>query len=177
MIETESQLQLMIDKRRKIDNVTYEQLETHMEELFDKKDYRAFVICYLFLTYGFSNCDMDANITDDINDITKLDNYFVIRDLEIVEYYRKGCFVFSDDDPMFVESIITLFADQQYLLQIEDDRVLPYSIGRITKLATYNKLGEHLYWVVVRKHYSNNVKELCRLARTRGTRLKNCVVL
>ena len=176
MIETETQLQMMIDKKRKINDVTYDNLYDHMVELFDKGDYRSFVICYLFLTYGFSNCDMDAQLIEDKNDVTKFDNFYVIGN-DKIEFYRKSHFVFEDDDPMLFQSIIELYADQQFLLQVDDDRILPNSIGRITKTATYNKLGEHLYWVIVRKYYSNNVKELCRLARTRGTRLQNCVVL
>jgi len=171
----QKRLAVMMGKKRQADNVSYEDLMGHMEHQRLSKDYRSYVICYLMLHYCLGNKDLDCRLSDKTDPISDYDNHLVITE-DNVTFYRKGKLVFVNEDDNFVNSCCELFADQEYLLQVDDDRILGYSIGKCIQSDTYRRLGETIYFTVVRKHFQHDVKSLCYLAETRGTRINNMIL-
>jgi len=171
----QKRLSVMMCKKRQADDVTYDDLMGHLEHLRLSRNHRAYVICYMMLHYCLGNKDMDCRLTDITEPIDDKDNHLVITD-DAVVFFRKGQEVFKNTDEHFVASCCELFADQEFLLQIEDDRILGYSIGRCIKNSTYRCLGETIYFTIVRKHFQHDVKSLCFLAETRGCRINNMIL-
>jgi len=171
----QKRLAVMMGKKRQADDVTYDDLLGHMEHQRLSKNYRAYVICYLMIHYCLGNKDIDCRLSDISEPINPRDNQMVITS-DSVTYFRKGEKIFTSDNTDFVEALCELFASQEYLLQIDDDRILGYSVGKCIQNSTFRSLGETIYFTTVRKHFQNDVKSLCYLAETRGCRINNMIL-
>ena len=143
------------------------EMREHMNNLYDKGDYRAYAIMYLFLTYTVRNQDLIAKVVKSKKLSNETENFFIVGRKQVIylrnkyktaEKYGTKSHVITN--PKFHTAISKL----DYLLKPTDniDRVvkkITADIGGITE-STIAK-------IVLREN--NSMAGLSRVSRNRGT--------
>ena len=143
------------------------EMREHMNNLYDKGDYRGYAIMYLFLTYTVRNQDLIAKVVKSKKLSNETENFFIVGRKQVI--YLRNKYKTADKygskkhiitNPKFVTAIKTL----SDLLKPTDniDRV----IKKIT--ADIGGITESTILKVVLK-YSNNMNNLKKISRNRGT--------
>ena len=147
---------------------TLREMKNHMENLYRDGDYRGFCIMYLFLTYTVRNKDLIAKVVKSKKQTNNSDNFFIVG-RKRVTYLRNAYKTVSKygtkthviTNPKFVTAISHL----SDLLRESDN------IDRIIKTKVTAGIGSITESTIVKVvlKYSNNMNNLKRISRNRGT--------
>lgn len=139
-------------------------LTKRMNELYDKEEWRGFVIMYLMITYQVRNMDMMAKVVRSIKDTNDTDNWFVVGKSQVKwirnKYKTSSVFgqkIHTIKNKKFINAINNL---TQVLSPTENvDRVMKKITGGYTE-GTIAK-------IVLRDN--DSINGLTRVSKNRGT--------
>jgi len=174
----------IIDEKRFVDNavntIQYSWLIDHMNLKFDKAKYREYIINYLMLNYACRNADTDCIMLTE-SDFVCIDdseymkeNYLVILANGNIKWIRnrhKTRFdvpMYEISDERFKISVAKLMERSPFVFENGDgERIHARNLGRIILNATYNTLGQDIYFKIMKKHYRNDMEILLKLSESR----------
>jgi len=146
---------------------TLSEMKNHMENLYDKGDYKGYAIMYLFLIYNVRNLDLIAKVVKSKKQTNDTDNFFVLGKKHVT-YIRNnyktankyGTKLHLITNPKFLTAIKTL----DYLLRETDN------IDRIVKKITADigNINEGTIVKIVLRE-NNTMNGLRRISHNRGT--------
>ena len=157
---------------------TYTQLLDYLDNLFKSKKYLAYIINFLLINYSVRNRDCDTVITYDINNITKDDNYIHIRKLDVVfvrnvyktanKYKQKKHIIRSR---RFYRALTELNKKEgdALILNAKNERASEEAVGGIIQSLTIERIGEGGVFKILVKNANNNIDNLMKLSKNRGT--------
>lgn len=139
-------------------------LTKRMNELYDKQEWRGFVIMYLMLTYQVRNMDMMAKVVRSIKDTNDTDNWFVVGKSQVKWIRNKyktssvyGQKIHTIKNKKFINAINNL----THVLSPSDnvDRVMKKITGGLTEVTIAK--------IVLRDN--DSINGLNRVSKNRGT--------
>jgi len=159
---------------------SYEDLVDYMQMLYEKSKWTDYIINYLLINFNVRNKDLLFDIVrrKHLTKSDKTKNYIWLADAK-VEYIRNdyktaeqyGQKVNVIRDKKFMTAVRSVFACQKYN---EDCGVFipnEESLGYYIRRATLGSIGEAKYNKIIINHYRNDIDELQRIAKDRGTSL------
>jgi len=159
---------------------SYEDLVDYMQMLYEKSKWTDYIINYLLINFNVRNKDLLFDIVrrKHLTKSDKTKNYIWLADAK-VEYIRNdyktaeqyGQKVNVIRDKKFMTAVRRVFACQKYN---EDCGVFipnEESLGYYIRRATLGSIGEAKYNKIIINHYRNDIDELQRIAKDRGTSL------
>ena len=150
---------------------SYQELLDYLDYLYDNELWAYYVINYLLINFQTRNSDLIFDIVKlkrDTQDDSK--NYLWVASKKITfvrnvyktakTYHQKSDII---TDPRFTLAIKKI---------IEKDITIipnPELVGHYVKNATYNKLGENLYFKIQVAHFKNDMNKIKEMSNNRGT--------
>jgi len=169
-----------------VNTIKYEWILDFMDEKYEKGKYRDFIVNFLLLHYCCRNADVDCLIlTEDdfVGCDDEKENYLIIRNDGKIEWHRCNyktnktltALTYVIDDERFIFSVKELHKQSCFLFENGEERIDRRSIGRVVANATYQTLGQALYFEIVKKHFKNDADMLYQLSQTRPVCLRSVV--
>jgi len=147
---------------------TLSEMKTHMENLYDKGDYLGFCVMYLFITYTIRNKDMIAKVVKSKKQANDTAENFFIVGRKQVTYIRNN---YKTADKYGTKTHVITNPKFHTAISHLSDLLKPTdNIDRVIKKITAGIGGitESVIVKVVLK-YSNNMNNLKRISKNRGT--------
>jgi len=169
--------QKRINNEEEIELPSFEELHTHLEQLFNRKQYKDFIVMYLLLHYYTRNKDLDLLVVEKKGEMTDPEaNYIWYNQKKKTAIYYRNNYKTIDTygkqqheitDEKFIKAIKTLFGEKL----MKSDNISYYVMrasgglgeGRIVKcvLDHYRKLGD--------------LQTIQKISHLRGTSLETLV--
>lgn len=146
---------------------TIKDIKDHMNNLYEKGDYRSYVILYLMTQFQVRNMDMIANVVGSKRDTNKTDNWFVSTSSQVtwIRNKYKTCSVYGTKthiikNKQFMNAIQKL----EYVLKPNDN------VDRMIKRAT-SEIGSITEGTIAKivLAENNNMNSLKKVSKNRGT--------
>lgn len=164
----------------------YEKLLNHLEELYARGEWRAYVVNYLLIHCQVRNQDLICNIVTKVSDSKDLNKNFLILQLKlktirfIRNVYKTAKIIKPDGEDAGYGSITINLKDdaltnavKQLVANGETQLILNTSTLAYTiKKYTYTGLGEGEIFKIVVNHFRSDPDKLQEIARSRGTALQ-----
>lgn len=164
----------------------YEKLLNHLEELYARGEWRAYIVNYLLIHAQVRNQDLVCDIVTKVADAKDSDKNFLILQLKLktIRFIRNvyktakiikpsgddagyGMLTINLKDAKLTNAVKQLVANGETQL-IPNTNTLAYTI----KKYTYAGLGEGEIFKIVVNHFRNDPDKLQEIARSRGTALQ-----
>ena len=189
-IENDLQVTIQTQARKKsqqkeVGKYSIDDLKTHMLDVYNKKDYTAYIINYLLINFGVRNQDLNVILTADKSVMNDENNYLFVKNGSVVEYIRQhykthkhyGNKTFAIKDKRFMTAVKKLLANgTNYLLHKKNgDPIDDTSLFHRIQTYTLDGLGEADVFKIVIAEYDSNVEMLEHYEASRGTKIKTIV--
>ena len=168
-----------------VNTIQYDWLLEHMDGKYRKKKWRDYIVNYLLIFYCCRNMDTHCVIVNenDFTDKHKDDNFLVIMNDGRIQWIRDNyktnrtieALTYIIDDPKFFDSVIELQRETAYTFSNGEDRMDNRSVGRCVQNATYNFVGQQIYFDIVRKHFKKDIERLTYLSKSRPVCMRSMV--
>ena len=176
-------IQNLIITQKKINNEeelplpSFEELHTHLEDLFSRKQYKDFIVMYLLLNYYTRNQDLDLVVVEKKGEMTDPDANYIWynQKKKTAIYYRNNYKTVATygkqeheiTDGNFIKAIKTLFGEK---LMKSDN--ISYYVARASR-----GLGEGRIVKCVLDHYRKlgDLQKIQKISHLRGTSLDTLV--
>lgn len=164
----------------------YEKLLDHLEELYARGEWRAYVVNYLLIHCQVRNQDLICDIVTKVTDAKDSNKNFLILQLKlktirfIRNVYKTAKIIKPDgDDAGYGQLVINLKETKltnavKQLIANGETQLIPNTttLAYTIKKYTYNGLGEGEIFKIVVNHFRNDPDKLQEIARNRGTALQ-----
>jgi hypothetical protein len=164
----------------------YEKLLDHLEELYARGEWRAYVVNYLLIHCQVRNQDLVCDIVTKVSDAKDSNKNFLILQLKlktirfIRNVYKTAKIVKPDgDDAGYGQLVINLKETKltnavKQLVANGETQLIPNTttLAYTIKKYTYNGLGEGEIFKIVVNHFRNDPDKLQEIGRNRGTALQ-----
>jgi len=164
----------------------YENLLEHLEELYARGEWRAYVVNYLLIHCQVRNQDLICDIVTKVSDAKNSDKNFLILQLKlktirfIRNVYKTAKIIKPDgDDAGYGQLVINLKETKltnavKQLIANGETQLIPNTttLAYTIKKYTYNGLSEGEIFKIVVNHFRNDPDKLQEIARNRGTALQ-----
>ena len=189
-VENDLQVQIQTQERKKLQQkevgkYSITDLKTHMLDVYNKKDYTAYIINYILIHYGVRNQDLNVILTADKSLMNEENNYLFVKNGSVVEYIRNhykthkhyGNKTYAIRDKRFMTSVKKLLANgTKYLLHKQNGEPLTdTSLFHRIQTYTLDGLGEGDYFKIIIAEYDSNVDMLEHYESSRGTKLSTII--
>jgi len=171
-----------------LNTIQYEWILEHMDAKWEKRKYRDYIVNFLLIHFCCRNNDLDCIIVTEpdfekYKHNEKQENYLIIMNDGTIQWIRDNyktnrtltALTYNIDDDRFIFSVKEIHKTQKFLFENAEERIDRCSIGRVIQNATYNKLGQSLYFNIAKKHFKNNPKKLLEIAKSRPVGLRSVV--
>ena len=152
---------------------TLREMKTHMNNLYDSGNYLGYCVMYLFLTYTIRNKDMIATVVKSKKQTNSTDNFFIVGRKQVTyirNNYKTADKYGSKTHVITNPKFLTAIRNLDYLLK--EDQNIDRVIKKIT--AGIGGITESVIVKVVLK-YSNNMNNLKRISKNRGSDIRTLV--
>lgn len=166
---------------------TLKQITDYTNELYEKGDYKKFVVNYLILTFNTRNMDLNLIITKDSKQITHKDNWIILlKDrARYVRYVYKtansyDCKENEIKDKRVLDSLNNILGDKEQtplLLNTNGERITEASLNKVISRMTFKNetykegLGQANYLKIILGE-KTNMRTFEKVSANRGTSLK-----
>lgn len=139
-------------------------LTKRMNDLYDKEDFRGFVIMYLMLTYQVRNMDMIAKVVYSMKDINDTDNWFVLGKTQakwIRQKYKTSSVFGTKFHTIKNKKFLNAICNLDAVLTPSDN------VDRVMKKITGGYTEGTIAKIVLREN--DSINGLNRVSKNRGT--------
>ena len=177
-----SKIQQVIKETNAVLNETlpsYEELVEYTDYLWDKMEWRNYIINYLLINYQVRNQDLVFDIVSkkrETKDETK--NYMWLSSKKVVfirnVYKTASSYGKKTDtitDPKFILAVKRVYACSSREEACGEFIPTLSQVGYYIKKATYNQLGEGAYVKIIINHFRKDFTKLKEISESRGTSL------
>jgi hypothetical protein len=161
---------------------SFEEMKVWIDTLYDKGEYKKFVINWLLFNFGVRNMDLDCNVAFDGKRLDKKHNWLNIK-VGSVDYVRNKYKTFKTygqkkniiKNPKFIDACTKMeLAPKQSLLSLTGAEDIPETqLAQIVSRYTMNGLGEGKIFKILVEN--STVAGLERLSKNRGTNIATIV--
>lgn len=161
---------------------SFEEMKAWIDTLYDKGEYKKFVINWLLFNFGVRNMDLDCNVAFDGKRLDKKHNWLNIK-VGSVDYVRNKYKTFKTygqkkniiKNPKFIDACTKMeLAPKQSLLSLTGAEDIPETqLAQIVSRYTMNGLGEGKIFKILVEN--STVAGLERLSKNRGTNIATIV--
>jgi len=171
-----------------LNTVQYDWILEYLDEKWDKKKYRDYIVNFLLIHFCCRNNDLDCIIVtqtefEKYKNIEARENYLIIMNDGTIQWIRDNyktnrtliALSYNIDEYRFIDAVKETHKNQKFLFENAEERIDRSSIGRVIQNATYKKLGQSLYFNIAKKKFKNDAKKLLEIAKSRPVGLRNVV--
>lgn len=146
---------------------TIKDIKDHMNNLYEKGDYRSYVILYLMTQYQVRNMDMIANVVGSKRDTNKTDNWFVSTPSQVTwirNKYKTSSVYGTKTHIIKNQQFMNAIQQLEYVLKPNDN------VDRVIKIAT-SEIGSITEGTIAKivLAENNNMNSLKKVSKNRGT--------
>tara|TARA_R100000541_G_scaffold49430_1_gene56588 strand:+ start:1178 stop:2071 length:894 start_codon:yes stop_codon:yes gene_type:complete len=170
------------DKNDEINLPSYNELLDFMNEKYQSKDYKSYMINYLLIHYQTRNQDLDfelVKLKKEMKDKTKNYLWYNVRTKKVIyvrNMYKTAKIYNTLTQEITDTKFITAFKAVKRLQDTDHkDGVFIKNKGSIATYVinyTYQKLGEGRYAKIVINHFKNDLGTLQQISKNRGSSIQ-----
>lgn len=149
---------------------TIKQLKNRMNELYDKEDYKGFVVMYLMITYQVRNMDMIAKVVKSKKETNEEENFFVLGKNQVTwirNKYKTAHKYGTKTNVIKNMKFLNAISNLKEVLSPSDN------VDRVMKKIT-GGLSEGTIAKIVLKQ-NNSIAGLKRVSKNRGTDINTLI--
>jgi hypothetical protein len=146
---------------------TIKEIKDHMKNLYDKADFRSYVILYLMTQFQVRNMDMIANVVGSKRDTNKTDNWFVSTPSQVTwirNKYKTSSVYGTKTHIIKNKQFMNAIQQLEYVLKPSDN------VDRVIKKAT-SEIGYITEGTIAKivLAENNNMNSIKKVSKNRGT--------
>jgi hypothetical protein len=149
----------------------YQELLDYLDYLYDNQMWAYYVINYLLINFQTRNSDLIFDIVKlkrDTKDESKNYLWVAPKKITFIRNVYKTAKAYHQKSDIITDPKFTLAIKK---IMEKDITIIPNPelVGHYVKNATYNKLGETLYFKIQVNHFKNDMNKIKEMSNNRGT--------